>query len=330
MTSDTYPALVDRAEQAVLGAVLQRPDIIQDIAFLDPAQFANSAHAALFGAIRTEIARDPDQSSTDLAAHLHSAHATSGNAPDLDALIDACPDPGGAAAYARMLVEADLDRSMAAHAVRITESTEPLDGQRLMEAHVLRHRAIDASQEAEAAPIPGSWKGSRLNREEHILADLIQNPYALDLLPQWFNPRSFSADARSDLYEALTAVHSRGEPVDKLTVAWELDRLQRKDETTTAGVDPIAYVDRLAAIPVEPAAALRLSRELPPFASEAIGPQQTQGTLPRYGAHSRPQQRAVNRNVSRHEEIGREHQSPTYDPPSPGIERDGHGPRLGS
>lgn len=329
MTSDPYPALVDRAEQAVLGAVLQRPDILQDIEFLDPAQFANSAHAALFGAIRAELTRDPDQTGADLAAHLRSAHAASGTAPDIDALVDSCPDSGGAAAYARMLVEADLDRTMAAHAARFMETTELLDGQRLMEVAVLRHRAIGASREAEAAPIPGSWKGSRLNREEHILADLIQNPYALDLLPQWFNPRSFSADARSDLYEALTAVHSRGEPVDKLTVAWELDRLQRKDESTTSGVDPVAYVDRLAAIPVEPAAALRLSRELPAFASGAADPQRTQGTLPRYRGNSPTQQRAVGREIGRHQEHEQHYEPPTYHPPSPDIDRDGHGPRLG-
>ncbi len=327
MTTDTYQDLVNRAEQAVLGAILLRPDVLQDLAFLDPAQFANPAHATLFDAIRTELAREPDQSSTDFAAHLQSA--TGETDSNLESLIDACPDPGGAAAYARMLVEADLDRTMAAHAARIKSAPELLDGQRLTEAFILDHRELQTSQEAEAAPIPGSWKGSRLNREERVLADLIQNPYALDVLPQWFNPKSFSADARSDLYEAMATVHSRGEPVDKLTVSWELDRLQRENSATTVGPDPVAYLDRLAALPVEPGTALRLSRDLPVLATDAAGPEQTPGTLPRYGSDARAQQRAVERNIGRHQEIEPGYRPPTYQPPSPGIERDGHGPRLG-
>ena len=327
MTTDTYQDLVNRAEQAVLGAILLRPDVLQDLAFLDPAQFANPAHAALFDAIRTELAREPGRSSADLTAHLEAAMGDA--APNLAALLDARPDPGAAAAYARMLVEADLDRTMAAHAARIKADTELLDGQRLTEAVILDHRELQTSQEAEAAPIPGSWKGSRLNREERVLADLIQNPDAIDLLPQWLNPGSFSAVARSDLYEALTAVHSRGEPVDKLTVAWELDRLQRENSATTVGPDSVAYLDRLAALPVEPGTALQLAQDLPLQATATAGPQQTSGTLPRYSGGQRTQQRAVGRDVGRRQEVGPEQRPPTYHPPSHGIERDGHGPRMG-
>ena len=327
MTTDSYQDLVDRAEQAVLGAILLRPDVLQDLAFLDPAQFANPAHAALFDAIRTELAREPGRSSADLTAHLEAAMGDA--APNLAALLDARPDPGAAAAYARMLIEADLDRTMAAHAARIRSVPESLDAQRLTEASILAHRELDTSQEAEAAPIPGSWQGSRLNREERVLAALIQHPDEIDQLPPHLNPDSFSANARSDLYEALTVVHSRGEPVDKLTVAWELDRLQRETSATTVGPDPVAYLDRLAALSVEPGTALQLAQDLPLQATDTAGPQQTSGTLPRYGGGQRTQQHAVGRDVDRRQQAEPEHRPQTYHPPSPGIERDGHGPRLG-
>ena len=327
MTTDTYQDLVDRAEKAVLGAILLSPAVLQDLWFLDPAQFANPAHVVLFEAMRTALADDPDQSGADLAAHLESATGETGL--NLESLIDACPDAGAAAAYARMLVEADLGRTMAAHSDRIKADLEHLDSQRLAEAFILDHHELQPSPEAEAAPIPGSWKGSLLNREERVLADLIQHPSALDLLPQWLNPKSFSAEARSDLYGALTAVHGRGEPVDRLTVAWEFDRLQRENPATTVGPDPVAYLDRLAAIPVEPGTALRLSPDLPVLAADADSAEQATSTLPRYSGDSHVQQRAAGRSVGRREQIERERQSPTYQPPSPGIERDGHGPRLG-
>jgi hypothetical protein len=218
---------------------------------------------------------------------------------------------------------------MAAHAGRIKSAPDLLDAQRLTEASILAHRELDMSQEAEAAPIPGSWKGSRLNREERVLADLIQHPDEIDQLPSHLNPGSFSAAARRDLYEALTVVHSRGEPVDKLTVAWELDRLQREDPTTAVGPDPIAYLDRLAALRVEPGTALQLAQDLPLQAIDTGGPQQGTDTLPRYGGGQRAPQYAAGRDVGHRHEVGPEHSPQTYHSPSRGIDRDGHGPRLG-
>ena len=328
MTADTHPSLADRVEQAVLGAVLLRPDVFQDIAYLDSAQFADPARAALFDAIRTEVVRDPEQASGDLIARLQTLNSAPGTLPGLEVLIEACPDPDRAAVYARMLVEADFERTMTAHSDRLWAASEP-ESQHRVEAIVLDLHAPEASADAEDAPIPGSWKGSRMNREEQILADLLQHPDEFDRLPASIKSESFSADARSRLYEALSAIYGRGEPVDNLTVAWELDRLQRNDILAQTGVDPTAYVERLAAVPVEPGASAELAKGLATTARRVAEREQaaTRSSQPGYGP--RAQERVIGRDVGRHQAPEPQFRPPTYQPPSPGIDHDGHGPRLG-
>lgn len=328
MTADAHEILIGRAERAVLGAVLLRPDVFQDISYLDPVQFGDPSHAVLFDAIRIELAQDPSQSSTDLVARLQPVGTTIGSGPDFDAFIGACPDPGGAAAYARTLVEADLERTMTSHADRLWRSSEP-ESQQRTEAVVLDRHVPRASVDAEDAPVPGSWKGSRPNQEEHILADLIQHPGEFDHLPASIKPDSFSADVRSRLYEALNDIHSRGEPVDKLTVAWELDRLQRDDFYTETGVNPVSYVDRLAALPVEPGTSTQLAERLATAARRAAEHEQAAVRSSRPGYGARGQERVIGRDVDRHQAPELERRPPSYEPPSPGIDREGDGPRLG-
>jgi hypothetical protein len=328
MTADAHEILVDRAEQAVLGALLLRPDVFQDISYLDPTQFVDPPRAALFDAIRAELAQDPNQSSTDLAFRLQAVATTIGRRPDFEALIDACPDPGGVAAYARMVVEADFERTMTSHADRLWRDSEP-ESQQRAEAFVLDRLPLQVSADAEDAPIPGSWKGSRSNQEEHILADLIQHPDEFHQLPDSTKSDSFSADTRSKLYEALNDIHSRGEPVDKLTVAWELDRLQRNDFHAETGVDPVAYVDRLVALPVEPGTSTQLAEGLAAAARRATEHEQAAARHSRPGYGPRAQEHVISRDVGRHQTPEPEHHPPTYQPPSPGIDRDEHGPRMG-
>jgi hypothetical protein len=324
MTADAHEILVYRAEQAVLGALLQRPEVLRNIAHLDPSQFVDASHAALFDVIRAALAQDPAQSGTELASRLQAV----GNGPDVEALIDACPDPGGVAAYARMLVEADFERTMAAHADRLWRDSEP-ESLRRAEAFVLDQHPPQVSVDAEDAPVPGSWKGSRPNREEHILADLIQHPDEFSQLPASMRPDSFSAETRSRLYEVLSDIHSRGEPVDKLTVAWELDRLQRAGLHAEVGVDPVAYVDRLAALPIEPGVSVQLAEGLATTARRAAEHEQTAARSLQTGRGPRARERAIGWDVGRDQVPDPERRPPSYEPPSPGIDRDGHGPRLG-
>jgi len=326
--TEAFESLAARAERAVLGAVLLRPDVFQEIAYLDPAEFADPAHAALFGSIRAELARDPDQAGSTLSANLDSLYAATGHSPDYEALAAACPHPGAVAAYARMLVEADFHRTMRAEADRLAEISEP-NSQSAAEAVALDRGDVNASTEAEEAPIPGSWKGSQPNREERVLADLIQHPGELDQLPALLGPEHFSAEARSLVFDAIREVHRRGESVDKLTVAWEVDRLQHTVIGTQVGVDPAAYVDRLAALPVEPGTAAELTPRLAdPAETAARLSADLRQKAAAHGYGSRARERAIDRQVGRGPNVEPEYRPPTYQPPSPEPDR-GHGPRLG-
>jgi len=227
-----------------------------------------------------------------------------------------------------MLVEADLERTMTSHAERLWRGSEPESKQRA-EAIVLDWHAPQVSADAEDAPVPGSWKGNRPNREEHILADLIQHPDEFHQLPESTKSDSFSAETRSRLYEALSDIHSRSEPVDKLTVAWELDRLQRNDFHAETGVEPVAYVDRLAALPVEPGTSTQLAEGLAAAARRAAEHEQAAARYSRPGYGQKAQEHVIGRDVGRHQTPEPEYRPPTYQPPSPGIDRDGHGPRMG-
>ena len=319
----TYETLAARAERAVLGALLLRPDVYPEIAYLDAAQFNDPAHAALFDAIRSELAREASQTGRALAAHLQAAYAATGAAVDLDALIDVRPDPASVAAYARILVEADLHRTMNAHAIRIAVAAE-LGSPKQVQAEILSRREPVISEDAEQAPIPGSWKGSRPNREEHILADLIQHPDQIKQVSQAIDDATFTSSARGDLYDAISAVYERGEPVNALTVAWELDRIQADDQPGD-GVDPAAYVDRLAVVPVEPGTALDAARKIA-SQEQLVADRQArarQATGPTFGAGAGP---SAGRQVGRGQNV--EVRRPTYGPPpTPGIDR--KGPRIG-
>lgn len=334
MTTEALESLAERAEQAVLGALFLRPDVFQDIAYLDPAQFADPARAALFGAIRTELSRDPDQSGSTLSAHLDNVYAAIGASPDYEALANACPHPESVAAYARMLVESDLHRTMQLHAARLRDSSEP-NTQLHAEAEVLDRASVTISDEAEQAPIPGGWKGSRPNREERVLADLIQHPNELDQLPPWLSPDNFSSLARSDAFDALQELHRRAEPVDRLTLAWELDRIQHAGTigapSSSPGVDPLAYIDRLAAIAVTPGTASEVIPSLAnPTPQTTTHPNAPRTPRPGPTYSQRAQAYAVERQLGRDRipEPEPDYPRPSYDPPR-GPER-GHGPRMGS
>jgi replicative DNA helicase len=311
----TYETLAARAEQAVLGALLLRPDAYPDIAYLDPAQFADPAHAALFEAIRTELTHEPDQTSSALTAHLQAVYAATGASSDLASFIEACPDPASVAAYARILVEADLNRTMATHAARLVEFSEPHAPEPSEAAALLRHE-LAISQDAEDAPIPGSWKGSRPNREERILADLIQHPDQIERASEVINPATFTSAARDDLFEAISAVRKCGDPVDTLTVAWELDRIQAEGYRS-AGADPAAYVDRLAAVRVEPGTALETAQKI------ASQDQRDAEQKARAQQSAGPTYAAADRSINRHVGPRRngEARPPSNDHPTPGIDR---------
>ena len=58
-----YDALVNRVEQAVLGALLAEPQTIGDLGYLETTWFTDPGRATLFAEIRSELTDRPDRKS---------------------------------------------------------------------------------------------------------------------------------------------------------------------------------------------------------------------------------------------------------------------------
>ncbi|MBC3842101.1 hypothetical protein GXW82_23570 [Streptacidiphilus sp. 4-A2] len=65
---------------------------------------------------------------------------------------------------------------------------------------------------------------SRAWQEELVLADLLQNGDQVAEVQVWLSPDSFEPGPRREVYEAILTVYEQGEPVNELTVAWQLGR----------------------------------------------------------------------------------------------------------
>ncbi|GAA2405532.1 DnaB-like helicase N-terminal domain-containing protein [Streptomyces glaucosporus] len=238
-------------EQAVLGAVLLDPGQLPRLAdWLAPAHFSRPVHAALYAAMlrlragghpaaRASADEVPLSWVTDTVAEA-SRHVRGLTAAYPHALVAACPHPGHAPAYGRMVLEGAIHRSVAEHAVRLHQAAradavrgeveESLHRARTL-AEVLADLGRRWGTEPRAIAPPGSAPAaSRFLPlpDEHLLADernllgaLVERPAQLDRVVAWLRPEDFAVPAHGRLYRCVAALHHRGEPVDHLTVLWE-------------------------------------------------------------------------------------------------------------
>jgi hypothetical protein len=158
--------------------------------------------------------------------------------------------PGDAIVYARLVAEAGLRRDLAAHAERIAASgerrTSPDHAARL--AGALRARAsLDASGVDDSDRRTPVARGLNSSDEDKALAVLIQNREIFPEVRDWLTSDCFPPGMPRDIYEAATAVFDRGEPVNELTVAWQLARDTHRTDDAVFG-----YLKLVGAMPVEP------------------------------------------------------------------------------
>ncbi|MGW7008213.1 DnaB-like helicase N-terminal domain-containing protein [Streptomyces sp. NPDC054933] len=235
------PQPVHYAEQALLGALLLAPHRLSEIDALEPAHFGNHAHGALFQGMREVPAPEAEQHRDSLAwpnAILASARP---NAPGLTAsylhtLIHVCPWPKHAAAYARMIRADHARRVLRMHAERLAQTAADV---------TLPNRAIATLHQADTlarflddlssqfAPHPGSLPRTplspapprdtgeeALDEERFLLASATALPGDAKEM-RWLVPEDFAAPLHAALWQCLTALTHRGEPVDPVTVLWE-------------------------------------------------------------------------------------------------------------
>ncbi|MGY4968322.1 DnaB-like helicase N-terminal domain-containing protein [Streptomyces nigrescens] len=237
---DTPPQAVHYAEQALLGALLLDPRSLTNIGPLQPEHFDNHAHSSLFAAMRSVPAPDPEQHLKDPAWLNALLAAARPEAPGLTAsylhtLIQVCPWPKHAATYATMIRAAHARRTLRMHAERLaqaaTDTTLPNPAATLAQTDTLtRYLEELAGQFAPhpgslprtpvPAPAPRDTGEEALDEERLFLATATAHPAKLTAM-RWLQADDFALPLHGALFQCLTALVHRGDPVDPVTVLWE-------------------------------------------------------------------------------------------------------------
>ncbi|MGW7523031.1 DnaB-like helicase N-terminal domain-containing protein [Streptomyces sp. NPDC054783] len=243
------------AEQAVLGAIFLEPGQLDRLSpWLRPEHFSRPAHAAVYNAM-LELKADGHPAAGTKAGipvplawvtdtlHEASTRTRGLTASYLHSLVSACPRPDHAAVYGRMVLEGAIHRGVAKHAARLHQAalaasragtvTETLHHAQVL-SDVLADLARGWGTEARPVQPPDAYApqtehpqpvGERvLADEEFLLGCLTSRPEQLLGLVQWLRPGDFADRGHQQIYQALGALHHRGEPIDQLTVLWEVQR----------------------------------------------------------------------------------------------------------
>ncbi|MFJ8669722.1 DnaB-like helicase N-terminal domain-containing protein [Streptomyces sp. NPDC093600] len=240
---DTTPAPqpVFHVEQALLGALLLDPRRLGDVTGISADSFSTATHAALFAAINALPPPDPVEHTKNatwltkvLAASREQARGLT--ASYLHTLIQVCPWPRHAPAYARM-VEAEHARrrlrAAAEHLLQTVHDTSlphPIQTV-LAEADALAAIVDDiASRFPPRAGVlprtPASPPASApdyveaAEEEQLLLATATARPADVESV-RWLLPEDFTQPLHAGLWQCLTTLVRRQEPVDPVTILWE-------------------------------------------------------------------------------------------------------------
>ncbi|MER5782628.1 DnaB-like helicase N-terminal domain-containing protein [Streptomyces mobaraensis] len=232
---------VHYAEQALLGALLLQPHRLESVSTLTSEHFGDPAHSALFAAMHTvpppvaEVHRmEPVWLNAVLATARREAAAL--NASYLHMLVDACPWPQHAAAYARMIRAGHARRTLRMHAQRLAQATTDTTGPdpaaaTLTETDTLTGFLDDLA--GQFPPHPGSLPRTPLppplprdrgepvlSEERLLLAAATARPHEVTTM-RWLQADDFALPLHGALFASLTTLAHRGDPVDPVTVLWE-------------------------------------------------------------------------------------------------------------
>ncbi|WP_328939221.1 replicative DNA helicase [Streptomyces tauricus] len=254
---DTVPAprAVFHAEQALLGALLLEPHRRDTLTNITAGSFSTAEHSALFAAITTLPAPSPDTHATNttwinqvLATARDQARALT--ASYLHALIQVCPQPQHAPAYARMAEAEHARRRLRAaaehllHSVHDTSLPHPIHTV-LAEADTLTAavdhistrfppRAHLLPRTPLPPPGPAPDDGEAAQEEQALLATATARPEDI-ASARWLLPGDFTHPLHAGLWQCLVTLHRRNEPVDPVTVLWEAQQHGLLDDGSEPG-----------------------------------------------------------------------------------------------
>lgn len=236
----TPPQPVFHIEQALLGALLLDPHRLRDVNGIAADSFSTAPHAALYAAISTLPPPDPAEHAKntkwlDRVLTLGREQARGLSASYLHTLIQVCPWPRHAPAYARM-VEAEHSRrrlqTAAEHLVQtVHDASLPNPVQTaLAEADALSAVVDDIASRfpprAGALPrttVPPQVAPNRseaVEEEQLLLATATAHPADIENV-RWLLPDDLTVPLHAGLWRCLTALVRRREAIDPVTVLWE-------------------------------------------------------------------------------------------------------------
>ncbi|MER5737916.1 DnaB-like helicase N-terminal domain-containing protein [Streptomyces sp. NPDC002262] len=235
------PHPVFHAEQALLGALLLDPRLLGDVPGISADAFSTAAHASLFAAISALPPPDPAEHAKSaawlnqvLAAAREEARGLS--ASYLHTLIQVCPWPRHAPAYARMVEAEHARRQLRAAADRLVQTVhdaslpEPVQAV-LAEADALTVTVGDIATRfppragiLPRTPVPppdaAADPAEAVEEEQLLLATATARPADIESV-RWLLAEDFTQPLHAGLWQCLTTLVRRHEPVDPVTVLWE-------------------------------------------------------------------------------------------------------------
>lgn len=235
------PPPVHYVEQALLGSLLLDPRLLADTGPLKPDHFGDHAHAALFAAMRAVPAPDPEQHLKDpvwLNTVLERARpeAPGLTTSYLHALVQVSRWTKHVGAYALMIRADHARRTLKVHAEQLaraaTDITLPNPATATLAQADALTRYVDELA-GQFTPHPGSLPrtpvpappprdtGEEVLEEERLfLATATAHPTDLTAM-RWLQAGDFAHPLHGALFQCVTALMRRGNPVDPITVLWE-------------------------------------------------------------------------------------------------------------
>ncbi|MFI1185779.1 DnaB-like helicase N-terminal domain-containing protein [Streptomyces californicus] len=253
LTAPTSPPPVHFAEQALLGALVLEPALAAEVD-LDAEHFDNRAHGALLNAMRTVPSPDPEQHRKNadwLASVYTEARPQAPGLPHtyLHTLVQVCPQPEHAAAYAWMIRADHARRTVRVHAERLAQTAADTTLPHRIESTVALADGLGNLLDQLAgrfAPHPGSLPRTSVppdaaaeageeavDDEKLLLASATSSPRAVQTM-RWLTPSDFTVPLYGSLWRCVTGLVHRGGAVDPVTVLWEAQQAGLLNGATTA------------------------------------------------------------------------------------------------
>ena len=274
------PTFSFRTEEFALGALLYAPERLRDVPDLRPHHFGDADHQAIFKALTQIREADPRVRGEELVHRItRNAAVPQVTRARLVGLALTCPDVDHVVEEARLVIAQAVRRELNNSAEQLSRLTEHLPAdypfmnyRRLLDS--MHRHAINTGPDIDfALNTESNGKHPSVQREEALLAELIQKPDRIEDVAAWLTPDAFTSSNRQDLYRTLLHLDGRSEQLPNMpfTIADEIKALWNGTATQPSAYVAIdqyspsqnlSYITHIAASTIEPGSAIETARDL--------------------------------------------------------------------